>query len=92
MVVTPPALPYIKVAMIGNSMQYYNDLPRFLEPYPMGIEQNSCLHGDSNLHSILVTGAACTSSGGLKLESRRKQLVQDIRLWRLHGSTASLWL
>lgn len=23
-------LPYINVAMIGNSMQYYNDLPRFL--------------------------------------------------------------
>jgi hypothetical protein len=51
------ALPYIKV-MIGNSMQYYNDLPRFLEAISDGhIEQNSCLHGDSNLHSILVTGS-----------------------------------
>jgi hypothetical protein len=42
---------------IGNSMQYYNDLPRFLEAISDGhIEQNSCLHGDSNLHSNLVTG------------------------------------
>jgi hypothetical protein len=58
LVVKPPSLPYIKVAMIGNSMQYYNDLPRFLEAISDGrIEQNSCLHGDSNLHSILVMGS-----------------------------------
>jgi hypothetical protein len=41
------------------------------------IEQLS-LHGDSNLHSILVTGSGMySSSGGLKLESRREQLESE---------------
>lgn len=57
MVISPPARPYIKVAMIGNSMQYYNDFPRFLEAISDGhVEQQSCLHGNANLHSILVMG------------------------------------
>jgi uncharacterized protein YqgC (DUF456 family) len=25
-----PAIPHVKVAMIGNSMMYYNDFPRFM--------------------------------------------------------------
>ncbi|CAB9528919.1 expressed unknown protein [Seminavis robusta] len=54
--VTP--LPHIRVAMIGNSMMYYNDFPRFLEAMSQGsIEQDSCLHGDATLHSILITGS-----------------------------------
>jgi hypothetical protein len=26
----PKSIPYVKVAMIGNSMMYYNDFPRFM--------------------------------------------------------------
>jgi hypothetical protein len=54
--ITP--LPHLRVAMIGNSMMYYNDFPRFLEAISDGrVEQDSCLHGDASLHSILVTGS-----------------------------------
>jgi hypothetical protein len=49
--------PYIHVAFVGNSMQYYNDLPRFMEALSdYHLTQNSCLHGDANLESILNTG------------------------------------
>lgn len=47
----------IRVAFFGNSMQYYNDCPRFLEALSGGhIQQNSCFHGGATLASILVTG------------------------------------
>lgn len=47
----------IKVAFIGNSMQYYNDLPRFMEALSDGqISQNSCLHGNADFSSMLVSG------------------------------------
>lgn len=50
-------LPNISVAFVGNSMTYYNDLPRFLTAISEGrIEQNSCLHGDGTLTSILKNG------------------------------------
>lgn len=56
-VLPPPELPYISVAFVGNSMQYYNDFPRFMEALADGhLTQNSCLHGDANLQSILLTG------------------------------------
>ena len=51
-------VPSIRLAMIGNSMMYYNDFPRFLEALSdHSIEQDSCLHGDATLHSILITGS-----------------------------------
>jgi hypothetical protein len=28
-----PTYPYVRVAMIGNSMMYYNDFPRFMGAY-----------------------------------------------------------
>ena len=49
--------PDIKVAFVGNSMIYYNDFPRFMESLSNGhLTQNSCLHGNANLDSILVWG------------------------------------
>ena len=52
-----PALPHISVAFIGNSMMYFNDLPRFMEALSEGhITQNSCMHGLSSLESILRDG------------------------------------
>jgi len=49
--------PSYHVAFIGNSMQYYNDFPRFMEALSGGtITQNSCLHGDANLRTILIWG------------------------------------
>ena len=53
----PPQVPNLHVAFIGNSMMYYNDLPRLMESISSGhITQNSCLHGDANLRNILITG------------------------------------
>ncbi|GKY97677.1 hypothetical protein MPSEU_000725900 [Mayamaea pseudoterrestris] len=49
--------PYYHIAFIGNSMQYYNDLPRFMEALSdYHLTQDSCLHGDATLQSILLTG------------------------------------
>lgn len=49
--------PTYRVAFVGNSMQYYNDFPRFMESLSGGtIQQNSCLHGDANLRTILIWG------------------------------------
>lgn len=51
-------LPNISVAFIGNSMTYYNDLPRFLEGITQHhLTQKSCLHGDASLTRILQTGS-----------------------------------
>lgn len=52
-----PDLPYVSVAFIGNSMLYYNDLPRLMEQLGDGhITQDSCLHGDASISTILVWG------------------------------------
>lgn len=57
--------PYKHVAFIGNSMQYYNDLPRFLATLSDNhITQDSCLHGDATLESILLTGNGMYSIWG----------------------------
>ena len=46
-----------RIAFIGNSMIYYQDLPRFLETLSQGqMEQNSCLHGGTTLSKILING------------------------------------
>jgi hypothetical protein len=49
--------PNVRVAMIGNSLMYYNDLPRLLEAMSGGsITQDSCLHGDASFKSHLTYG------------------------------------
>ncbi|KAL3909620.1 MAG: hypothetical protein SGILL_008017, partial [Bacillariaceae sp.] len=49
--------PNLRVAMIGNSLMYYNDLPRLLEAMSGGsIFQDSCLHGDASFLSHLTYG------------------------------------
>ncbi len=41
-----------------RSLQYFNDLPRFLEGVSQGhLKQKSCLHGDASLTRILETGS-----------------------------------
>ena len=47
-----------RVACIGNSIQYYNDCPRFLESIARGriINQDSCFHGGATLKSLLKQG------------------------------------
>jgi hypothetical protein len=58
LVIKPSPLPHYHVAFIGNSMQYYNDLPRFMETLSKNrISQDSCLHGDATLTNILRTGS-----------------------------------
>jgi len=54
---TNPDIPQISVAFIGNSMMYYNDMPRLIQKLSYNhIHQDSCLHGDASLSSILLTG------------------------------------
>jgi hypothetical protein len=49
----------VTIAMIGNSMQYFNDFPRYLEMISRGkIQQNSCLHGGASISSLLLDGNA----------------------------------
>lgn len=51
-------LPHYRVAFIGNSMQYYNDFPRFLETLANGhLEQDCCLHSDASFNTILTWGS-----------------------------------
>ena len=48
----------VSIAMIGNSIQYYNDLPRLLEAMGAGkLKQTSCLHGNSNFEDHLRLGS-----------------------------------
>ena len=48
---------HIRVAFIGNSITFVNDLPRFMEALSNNhISQNSCLHGATRLRTILNTG------------------------------------
>jgi hypothetical protein len=48
---------HIRVAFIGNSIVFVNDLPRFMESLSEGhISQNSCLHGATRLRTILYSG------------------------------------
>ena len=52
--------PAIRVAFIGNSITFVNDLPRFVEALGGGedgtIFQDSCLHGALNFMSMLYKG------------------------------------
>lgn len=48
----------VSVAMIGNSIQYYNDLPRLLEAMAGGrLKQNSCLRGGADFSTHLNYGS-----------------------------------
>mmetsp|Transcript_22430 Transcript_22430/g.40757 ORF Transcript_22430/g.40757 Transcript_22430/m.40757 type:complete len:396 (-) Transcript_22430:544-1731(-) len=54
---TPDPHPNISVAFVGNSMQYFNDFPRLMQALSNGtISQNSCLHGDATIRTLLHTG------------------------------------
>jgi len=47
----------VRVACLGNSMQYYNDCPRVLEALTQGsIVQESCFMGGSSFKSLFVKG------------------------------------
>jgi hypothetical protein len=56
-VLSPPEPETVSLAIVGNSIQYYNDLPRLLETFANGrLRQNSCLHGNADLESHLMYG------------------------------------
>jgi hypothetical protein len=47
----------VNVAFLGNSITFFNDLPRFMEALSNGtIRQNSCLHGGLSLLTIVTRG------------------------------------
>jgi hypothetical protein len=67
--------PTINVAFIGNSMQYYNDLPRLVETLANGkMHQNSCLHGGASLTTILIWG----NGMGTKWKTGTARIGRDI--------------
>ena len=67
---------HLRVAFIGNSMMYYNDMPRFMEALSgHSIEQDACLHGDATLHSILVSG-----SGTYKIWRTGVAQIRDVNM------------
>lgn len=69
-------VPDIRVAFVGNSMMYYNDLPRFMEALSgYHIEQDACLHGDATLGSILVSG-----SGTYKIWRTGVAQIRDVNM------------
>jgi hypothetical protein len=47
----------VHVAFLGNSVQYYNDFPRFMEVISSDhIVQNSCMHEDATIVNLLQSG------------------------------------
>merc|ERR1712176_1353353 len=47
----------LKIAFIGNSIQYYNDFPRVMQAISGDhIEQNSCLRGGASFSTFLKKG------------------------------------
>ena len=47
----------VRLAIIGNSLIYFNDLPRLLEAMAQGrLQQESCLHGNADFSSHLWYG------------------------------------
>eukprot|EP00977_Amphora_coffeiformis_P011508 scaffold2767_cov177-Amphora_coffeaeformis.AAC.82 len=53
-----PSEPVLRVAFIGNSITFVNDMPRFIERLDGNkyIIQDSCLHGSLNLLSLAYKG------------------------------------
>lgn len=47
----------VRVAFLGNSIQYYNDLPRFMGAFSNNVIcQDSCFRGNANLTSLFKEG------------------------------------
>ena len=86
----PVELPRVRVAFMGNSMQYYNDLPRFLEALSENhITQNSCLHGDANLVNLLETGNGMydkwtTTNAIVEVQSSTGDVIYDYGACTVH--------
>jgi len=50
-------VPSLRIAFLGNSMTFVNDLPRVMEALSSHkITQNSCLHGSLNFNTMLSRG------------------------------------
>ena len=63
----------IQVAFIGNSVQYFNDFPRFMEAISGDhVVQNSCLHEYATIFTIVQSG-----NGMLKKFNTEKARVGD---------------
>ena len=57
------AMPKVSIALMGNSLLYYNDVPRLLEAFGGSdlfdqgvVEQDSCLRGGVDLRELLARG------------------------------------
>jgi hypothetical protein len=54
---TGKASSHVRVAFIGNSITFVNDIPRLIEVMAQGrLTQDSCLHGSLNFMTILSKG------------------------------------
>lgn len=58
LITVPSPKPNYNIAFVGNSMQYYNDFPRFMQALSGDhITQDCCLHGDAAFNTILTWGS-----------------------------------
>ena len=45
-----------RIAFVGNSIQYFNDLPRLFEQLNSDVLQDSCLHGGTRYATLIQKG------------------------------------
>jgi lysophospholipase L1-like esterase len=75
----------IRVAFLGNSITFVNDLPRFMQALSQHtISQDSCLHGSLNFASILTKGNGMYN----KWQTVNAKIADDVSI-PMDGSTES---
>jgi hypothetical protein len=87
---------YISVAHLGNSIQYYDDLPRLLEHMLatkfQTVRQNSCLRGGATLTSLFEKGnGMATKFGNNNNKDIGAPTVKDLLLSIPTPSSSSSW-
>jgi hypothetical protein len=78
-----PAANEIRVAFLGNSIQYFNDCPRLLEhmlqtKYSNGVYQDSCFRGGASLASLWKNGNGMREKFGQSELAKRSDGSVDI--------------
>ena len=73
----------VRVAFVGNSMMFVNDMPRFMETLSDGriLQQNSCLHGSVSFSTILRKG------NGMYQRWKTKKARMDNGIWDFGACT-----
>jgi hypothetical protein len=77
----------LRVAFVGNSYFYVNDLPRFVEKIGHGhIYQDSVLHNGASILEIIMTG-----NGMWKMWATPTAMINGVKFQTSQGNTAYLY-